>query len=244
MKKHLFLFFIALSFVVQSQESVLLRFNYNTGEKYLLDMKISQKMGTVMTNDMAFVMSQKITAIDDDTFDSEMKIEKIVVKVIQSGTEVNYDSTKNEAELDVTGKMMKSQMDPMLKAVIKVKSSTLGKEIETKVEPNVLGLNNMTNQSSNIVYPKEAVSIGSSWSMIKSEKGMEMKFVYTVSSITSKLVLLDITGTVGGLAKGTIKGIMYIDKNSGVTQYSTIDMDMSISGQQLSTSLIATVKKQ
>lgn len=246
MKKLLVLFLVAVSFAVQSQdqESVLLRFNYNTGDNYLINMTLSQEMGVLMTNDMSFVMSQKIIATDANTFDSKMKIEKIVMKVVQSGAEVNYDSTMSDYELDATGKMMKSQMGPMMQALITMKSNNLGEVIETKVEPNVAGLEDMSNQSNNVVYPKKPVSVGSSWDMTKSENGMEMKFTYTVKSITSELVVLDITGTISGLGKGTLSGKINIDKDSGVLNSTNINMDMTVSGQKLLTKVTATMVKQ
>ncbi|WP_159950546.1 DUF6263 family protein [Polaribacter septentrionalilitoris] len=246
MKKLLVLFLVTVSFAVQSQdqESVLLRFNYNKGDSYIINMTLNQEMGALMASDMNFVMSQKIIATDTDTFDSEMKIEKIVMQIVQSGTEVNYDSSKSDDELDATGKMMKSQMGPMMQALITMKSNNLGEVIETKVEPNVAGLEDMSNQSNNIVYPKKPISVGSSWDMTKTEKGMEMKFTYTVKSITSDLVVLEITGTVSGLGKGTISGKMNIDKDSGVLNSSNIDMDMTVSGQKLLTKVTATMTKQ
>jgi len=246
MKKLLVLFLVTVSFAVQSQdqESVLLRFNYDKGDRYLINMTLSQEMGTVMTNDMSFVMSQKITATDANTFDSEMEIEKIVMKIVQSGTEVNYDSTMSDDELDATGKIMKSQMEPMMQALITMKSNNLGEVTETKVVPNVMGLEDMSNQSNNVVYPKQRVSVGSSWDMTKSEKGMEMKFTYVVKSITSELVVLDVSGTVSGIGKGTITGKMNIDKDSGALNSTNIDMDMIVSGQKLITNVSATMIKQ
>lgn len=243
MKRLLVLFLIIASVSAQSQESVLLRLNYNKGDNYIINMKISQEMGTIMTNDMNFEMSQKITEINEDIYDSELKIQKISMKVSQGGVNIDYDSTTKEEDLDASGKIMKTQMDPMLNALIKVKSNSLGEEIETKVEPSVKGLEEMSNQSSSVVYPKEAVSVGSSWNATKTEKGMDFKFTYTVKSITSKLVTLDISGTVGGLAEGTISGKMNIDKNTGVPNSSKIDMDMTVSGQKLTTNLLATMKK-
>lgn len=244
MKKILVIFLIAVNFAAHCQESILLRFNYIKGDNYLIKMKLSQDMGEVMTNNMNFEMSQKITETTDDTFDSEIRIEKISMKVVQSGNEVFYDSSLDEEDLDAVGKSMKTQMDPMLNAVVFVKSNNLGEVTETKVEPNVMGLEDMSNQSSNVVYPKEAVSVGSSWDMVKSEKGMEMKFTYTVKSISDQWVVLDISGSVSGLGAGEIKGQMTVDKNTGIFKTSTINMDMTIAGQKLLTNIEASVEIQ
>ena len=117
MKKLLFLCFLMLSIYVNAQEAVLLRLNYEKGVTYDISMKSSQEMGTVMSMGMTLDMSVKILEVKDGIYESEMKFSKISMDMLQWGNIMSYDSSKSDAELDDTGKMMKAQMEPMLEAI-------------------------------------------------------------------------------------------------------------------------------
>jgi hypothetical protein len=73
----------------------------------------------------------------------------------------------------------------------------------------------IANQSSNVVYPKEAIKVCSTRTMSKNEKGMKMDFVYKVKSISNDKVILDLSGEVYGMASSEITGSMDIDRNLG-----------------------------
>jgi hypothetical protein len=242
MKKLLYLVVFAFTINATAQ-SALLRLNYNKGDKYTMNMKMSQDMGAVMSMDMTMKMSQEIKSVTGDEYVSEMKIGKITMDMSQGGMNMSYDSSKSDAELDQMGQMMKGQMEPMLKAVITAKGNNLGEVISTTVEPNTPGTSDLANQSSNVVYPKNKVKVGDTWDYTKSDKGMTMTFKYTVKSITSKNVVLAITGDVGGAASGTISGSMNIDRKSGVPTKSNINMDMDVQGQAMKTAMEMTMTK-
>ena len=48
---------------------------------------------------------------------------------------MSFDSSKSDDELDATGKMMKTQMGPMLEAVIYSNVTTLGEASVVSIEP-------------------------------------------------------------------------------------------------------------
>lgn len=243
MTKKIIALLLLVTTITFAQEKVLLRLKYEKGDSYTLDMKMSQNMGAVMSMDMSIAMIQDVKSASSTEYTSEMKITKVVMNMVQQGMPMSYDSTKKAEELDDTGKMMKSQMDPMLKAVITMKGNNLGKVLESKVEPNIPGTNDLANQSSNVVYPENAVAVGDTWTMSKNNKGMDFNFVYKVKSITSKTVLLDVTGKVAGVAAGDIIGTMNIDKKSGVPRESKIDMTMKLQEQDLKTTINITMSK-
>ncbi len=244
MKKLLILFVMAFAMNVVAQESTLLRLNYKKGDVYTMDMKMSQDMGTMMSVDMSIKISQKITSVTGDEFVSEMKITQIAMDMSQGGNNISYDSSKSDDELDASGMQMKAQMGPMMDAVITSKGNNLGKVLETTVVPNAPGTSDLAKQSNSVEYPKEAVKVGSSWTMTKSDKGMNLNFVYTVKSITRTTVLLDVSGEVSGAASGKITGNMVVNKKSGVPTSSKIDMDMSVQGMDLKTNMVMTMTKQ
>ncbi len=243
MKKILTILFLVTTTITLSQESVLLRLNYEKGVIYKAEMKMSQDMGTIMSMGMSISMDIKVTDVKGDTYDSEMKFTKMTMDMLQGGNVMSFDSTKKDEELDDTGKMMKSQMAPMLGAVVYAKGNNLGEVLEVKIEPNIPQMKDITNQSSNVIYPKEAIKVGSTWTMSKNEKGMKMDFVYKVKSISKGKVTLDLSGNVSGLSTGKIKGHMIIDIKSGIPLDSLIDMNLAISGQELISKVTMTMSK-
>lgn len=244
MKKWLILLLVISANLSVAQESVLLRLKYEKGATYDVAMHMTQEMGTMMSMGMKINMDIKVLDVTEDMYNSEMKFTKMTMDMLQAGQVMSFDSTKSDDELDETGKMMKAQMAPMLTAVIQAKGNSLGEVLEVTVEPNIPGVEDMAKQSSNVVYPKEAVSVGSTWTMTKEEKGMKMDFLYTVKSISNDTIAVDLSGDVTGMATGTISGNMSIDKNSGIPVNSLINMNMSVSGQELKTKATMTMVKK
>ncbi|ARV16783.1 hypothetical protein BTO07_00580 [Polaribacter sp. SA4-12] len=227
-----------------AQDSVLLRLNYEKGATYDVSMEMSQNMGAVMSMGMTINMDLKVLDVTEDTYDSEMKFTNMTMDMLQGGQAISFDSSKSDDELDEAGKMMKAQMAPMLKAVIYAKGNNLGEVIEAKVEPNVMGMEDLANQSSNVVYPKEAIKVGGTWSMSKNQKGMVMDFIYTVKSITNDKIVLDLSGKVSGMSTGSISGSIIIERASGIPVDSQINMDMFVSGQEMKTKVTMIMAKK
>ncbi|CAM1346696.1 DUF6263 family protein [Tenacibaculum insulae] len=244
MKKIIIALLLGVTMVSVGQEKVLLRLNYEKGDTYEMNMKMSQNMGATMSMNTNMIMLQDVKSVSGDEYEIDSKITKIVMNMSQGGMQMSYDSSKKEEELDQTGKMMKAQMGPMLQAVITTKGNNLGKVLETTVVPNVPGASDLTQQSSSVIYPENEVSVGDTWTMNKDNKGMKFNFVYKVKEITLKNVLLDISGTVEGMATGSITGSMNLDKKSGLPLTSIINMAMKVQGQDLKTNVDMTMVKK
>jgi hypothetical protein len=242
MKKLLVLFLVVSSTISFGQETVLLRLNYTKGDVYIAKMTMSQEMGTVMSMGMNIDMNLKVVDVTGDTNITEMTFTKMTMDMLQGGNVMSFDSTKSDEELDDTGKMMKDQMSPMLEAVLTAKGNDLGEVIEVTAEPNVPGMTDFANQS-NVIYPKEALKVGSTWAFQKNEKGMVLDFVYKVTSILKDKVGLEITGKSSGMATGDITGTMDIDRKSGVPLNSNIDMALSVQGQEMNSKVSMTMIK-
>lgn len=230
--------------ISKSLDSVLLRFNYEKGDSYNLSMQLNQDTDGAMSVIMDMEMSQKITDVINGEFLSEVRIVKIKMDMKGGGMSMNYDSSKNDGELDQVGIIMKKEMAPMLAAVVTMRSNNLGKLIESKVVPDTPATTSLAEQTNNVTYPINAVRIGESWSINKKEKGMDMTFYYKVRSITNKIVLLDLSGTIKGGADGTISGEMKIDRVSGVPMTSKIEMDMDVKGVNSKASISLNLVKQ
>lgn len=199
-----------------AQEKVTLRYNFKEGDVYEVKMIVKQEIGTIMAQTTDILMTQKTVSASDDMFTVESKIKKMKMDMIQGANIVSFDSTKSDEELDEMGKMMKAQVGPFLTATITNKINSLGEVTDVVVEPQIAGIEDLTKQSSNIIFPEEAIKVGSSWDLTKSENGMDIKIIYTVKEITKTNVLLSISGYVSAMASGTVDGKMNIDRSSGV----------------------------
>jgi len=243
--KKLVLFFLVISVNMSvAQEAVLLRLNYENNATYSTKMIVSQEMGAMMSMEMSMDMEMEVTAVKNENYDTKTKFTKMSMEMLQGGNLMSFDSSKSDDELDATGKMMKSQMGPMLEAVIYSNVTTLGEASVVSIEPMIPGVEDIASQSSIVVYPKEAVKVGSTWTMSKEEKGMKMDFLYTVQSILKENVLVDVSGEVSGMGSGKITGNITINRASGIPIKSLIEMNLSVSEQQLKMKAITEIAKK
>ena len=228
MKKFLTLFVLAVTLVSNAQESVLLRLNYEKGTKYTMKMDMSQGQMT-----MAMKANVNVVAAEGDTYTTETKFLKVTVDVFAGGTMMSFDSDTSDDDLDEFGQQVKSQMGPMLEAVVTSTSNSLGKVIEIKAEPDFQGASDMGKQS-NIVFPKKAVKVGSTWNMEKDQNGSKVNFTYTVKSILKDKVILELSGK---SAEADISGSMDIDRKSGIPLKSVVNMNISAGGQEMKSTI-------
>ena len=244
MKKIFIVLLSVFTLVTYAQESVLLRLNYHKGDQFEMKMNVSQEMGAVMSMDINMTMSMDITSVTDDEYTSDMKIASMKMDMSQAGNKMSFDSKMKDDELDEAGKMLKSKMGGLMSAVISAKGNNLGEVLETTVEPNIPGASDMMNQSGKVVFPKEAVKVGDTWDMKQSQNGMDLNFIYKVISIEKESVKLEVSGTIGGMAEGTLSGNMHIDRASGNPINSLVNMEMTLQGQKMTTIATATMVKK
>lgn len=243
--KNLFalLFLVAMA-LTSAQESTLLRLNYNKGDNYIMLMNMKQNMGNGnMTMNMTMEMPMKVVDVKAGVYSAEMRFKSIKMDMEQAGNKINYDSNLKEADLDETAKMMSSQMKPMLETVLLTKTNIYGEVLEMKMIKGAGNVDQFTSQTESVVYPKEAVTVGYSWVAEKDNNGMKIKSTYTVKSIDSKVVVLDVKGGITGLSEGQLSGSMNIDKASGIPMVSNINMNFEVMGQKIGTEIVMTMKK-
>lgn len=233
MKKLLFLFVFSTTFMAVAQESVLLRLNYEVGDVLLVEQNVSQNMGAQGDMDMKIRMDMTITGKVDEVFSTESKIKAVNMNMLQGGMVMSFDSSKDPADLDEMGKMMKQQLDPMMLATIFSKMSAEGEVLETKVEPESPAMDQFTNQAKGIKYPKEKVAVGSSWEDATNQQGMEVKTIYTVSKIENGKVYIDVTGTVSGIGEGDVTGDLIVDIEMGIQEKASIEMSLKTNGMEM-----------
>ena len=245
MKKVLILFVMAIAMNVAAQESVLLRLNYTKGDSFLVTTESNQSMGSQGGMNMKMTMGMIVADVAEENIKTESQITSIVMDMMQGGMTMNYDSNKCDEELDQMGQMLKSQFAPMMEAVIYNTLDLQGNMIDTKLDPAIPGMEQITNRSMNAInYPKEKVSVGSSWSSESENQGMNMTTKYTVSSIADGFVTLDVSGDMSGAAgTGTIKGKTTIDISTGISNNSEIEMTIATQGMNITGTTKVTVSK-
>lgn len=232
MKNFFTLLLLVATTLTFAQESTLLRLNYNEGDKYVMLMDMKQDMG-VGKMTMNIEMPMKVIAVKDDVYQTEMSFKRIKMNMEQAGMKVNYDSDLKEEELDDTSKMMSAQMKPMLETVLSTKTNIYGEVLDMQMVKGSGNVDQFTSQAESVVYPKEAVTVGYSWSTKKDNNGMIINSTYTVKSIDSEVVVLEIKGDITGSSEGGLTGSLNIDKDTGVPVTTHMIMNFDIMGQKV-----------
>lgn len=244
MKKVLIALLVITSITTTAQESVLLRLNYTKGDSFLVTTESNQNMGSQGGMNMKMTMGMIVTDVVEDNIKTESQITSIVMDMMQGGMTMSYDSNKNDEELDQMGQMLKSQFAPMMEAVIYNTLDSQGNVIDTKLDPAIPGMEQMTNRSMNAInYPKEKVSVGSSWTSENENQGMKMTTKYTVSSIADGFITLDVSGDMSGVGTGTIKGKSTVEISSGMSNNSEIEITIATQGMNITGTTKTTISK-
>ena len=243
MKKLLFLFVLVTALSLTSQESVLLRANYKKGDVLEVKMEQSQNMGAKGGVDMKMSMDMIVTSKDGDIITTESKIKSINMNMLQGGMAMSYDSAMKEEDLDEIGKMMKQQFDPMMKSTIISKVNIQGEILETKIEPSNPAMDQLTKQAKGVKYPSEEVSVGTSWSDVTSQQGMNVTSIFTVSKIENGKVYINITGSVTGMGEGDVKGDLVVDIETGIQDSVSSEMAINAGGMDMKISIKTTTSK-
>ncbi|AOR25885.1 hypothetical protein FORMA_07120 [Formosa sp. Hel3_A1_48] len=243
MRKFILLALLTISFTAATQESVLLRLNYNQGDNYITSIELEQNMGEQGGMSMTMKMNSNVNSVDDELIMLESKIKSIAMNMNQGGMVMDYDSNKSSEELDQMGQMMKSQFDPILKATIYNSVDRYGNVLELKVEPTLPGMEQFTGSQNAINFPDEAVSVGSSWVSEADNQGMKIVTKYTVTSISDGMIYLDVSGDVSGIGVGTIIGKSTVEISSGIQTNATIEMTISAQGIEMNMVTSSTMKK-
>jgi|TARA_Y100000385_G_scaffold290474_1_gene363754 hypothetical protein len=243
MNRILLVLFVLTNLVLSAQESVVLRLNFDAGDSYTTTVQLDQKMGAQGGMTMTMAMNSLVSNADSEAIALESKINSIVMNMDQGGMTMNYDSTKSDEELDQMGQMMKSQFDPLLKATIFNSMDLYGNVLETRMEPSLAGMEQFTVNQNAINFPKEAISVGSSWVSETSQQGMNVTTKYAVNTITDGMVLLDISGTVSGVGEGSLKGTSSVDISNGLQTNATVEMTVSVQGMEMNLITTSTMVK-
>lgn len=245
MKKLLIIaLFIVGNVLCVAQESVVLKYNYKKGDKYVMEMSFKQNMGLAGQTSMMLTANMNVNESSKEQFKLANNIKRVVANMSQGGKSVNYDSNKKDSELDAEGKKLKTQFASVLKSTSYTTFDSRGKILKVTVEPSIPGANTNQGLMTYSVFPEEAVKVGSTWTNDQDIQGMKLKMVYTVSKITSKSVETTISGSINIMGiSGKITGAATFDRKTGNTDYMKMDTSVSMQGMTMSMGTEATIKK-
>jgi len=247
MKKLLMVAFLVISNVVcVAQESVVLKYNYKKGDKYVMEMSLKQNMG--IAGGMSMNMKANVNVVEStkESFKLANKVKRIGADISQGGKTMRYDSNMKDSELDEEGKKMKAQFASLLKATSYTTFDNQGKILSVNVEPSIPGVDQTSNQNlmTYSIFPKEAVKVGSTWTNEQDVQGMKLKIVYKVTKITSTSVMTSLSGNVNLMGvSGKISGTATFDRKTGNTNHMKMDTSISMQGMAMSMGTEATIKK-
>ena len=224
----LFLAFYSLNVV--SQE-VLLKFNYQKGDVYLVKFELTRDLALMGKIDMSAEMKMNIKDVNALEIRTESIIQKMKVDVLQSTNTISYSSSMKEEDLDIKQKELKSQFDPMMKAVVTQIFNRQGKTISTKVVPQVQGMESFDQRTE---YPITPIKVGSIWNVEVSDNASGViKMIYTVVEIKKGKVLATITGTASGLPGSKITGNTIIDVATGNPDITKVLISTEVQGSKI-----------
>ncbi|CAL2081612.1 conserved exported protein of unknown function [Tenacibaculum sp. 190524A02b] len=245
MTKKLIALLLFVTTISMAQEKALLRLNYEKGDAFVVKMKMNQVVEGAMEMNIGMNMEMDIKDVQDGVYSSEMSFKNTSIDMIMAGQTMSYNSDMKEEEMDPFAKGAHGQMKTLLETVAMFKYNEFGEITETKIISGSGDVSKFKENNNSIVYPKEAVTVGMEWKDSKTtSEGVNTNFVYKVTSIKKDKVLLDVTGTVGGIAKGDIKGTATIDRATGTIDIMDILMNMDIMEKKMKSNIKITTEKK
>jgi hypothetical protein len=252
-------FFIAN---VNAQKKVKLSYNLQAGNSYLTTIDLDQDIvfeanGQPMTLDQRVVFKTTSSIANQNADSTTISTTIDAVRMEQSifGMEIIYDSEDtstlaNPMAVEV-GKAMEKVLGASIGTVIDEHGNVLRYNLGSLGENTDMG-NNLSSGNSYVVFPGAKVAVGDSWEAdITPMKNSDMKShsKYTHNKIGKKTVVIGVVSTITSNAvegeemkmKGTISGELIVDRKSGWTLKSEMDMETELELEQNGMKFPATI---
>ena len=244
MKKVISLFALLCVVSIHAQTAKL-TYNVKKGDKYQIDLKMKQNMAPIMTMDIGMIMTTETLNVKDGKIENKSMIDRMVMDISAQGEKVSFDSDKDDKDLTDEEKKMKAEIAPAMEMIIYQTMDMSGKVLEQKTVPEMKQADKFLsqNQITAMVYPKDPVKVGSTWSYTQDMSGMKMKANYTVTGITDSAVFADITGSMEGAGEAEVDGKLEIDRSSGMPTKVNMNVSMGASAMGITMSIEMISKK-
>jgi len=247
---------------VNAQKKVKLSYNLQTGNSYVSTIDLDQDIifeanGQPMTLDQRIVFrtTSTIASHNNDSTTISTSIDAIRMEQSIFGMEIIYDSEDtstlaNPMAVEV-GKAMEKVLGASMATVIDKNGNILHYDLGSLGENTDMG-NNLSSGNSYIVFSGEKVAVGDTWEAdITPMKNSDMKShsKYTLNKISKKTVVIGVVSIITSNTMegedmkmdGTISGEMIIDRKSGWTLKSEMDMETELELEQNGMKFPATI---
>lgn len=239
------LLFALVSFSIASQKSVLLRMNYQKGDTYVMTSEMTQDQGLLGRSYTSMTMSVSYTNTTSNEITSKIKIKTAKMEIFRGDNLMgSYDSSKENDGLDEMGKAIKTQLEPVMQSTFVNTTNRFGKLLDSKIIPENPVLKGLGPQNTDIEYPKERISVGSSWNYEDENSGLKIKRIYTVDKIENGIVYISISGSASGTLGGKVTGKTEVDIDTGNQNIFEITLTLDASGVEVKATSRVTMTKQ
>ncbi|MEM6515009.1 MAG: hypothetical protein AAF688_02420 [Bacteroidota bacterium] len=241
MKNYTYLLLL-LSLPILGQDSPQLKLNLKKGEVYHTTITSinPNSLTKETTNHEIFTVKEA----DQNEFLVELEISKIVIKTNNNGKPVNYDSSKNEAQMSPAEKALHSRIKPALNTVVSENINRQGLFSNRKRVSGQLNAQ-MASQKSNLIQlPNTPISIDSTWTQDNLNGNIEIQYTYLVTNINATTVYLECLGIPKSGLKGTVEGKIELDRKTGIPFKKDMKLDLDLNGQILKSDITITMNKQ
>ncbi len=245
-----------------AQKKVSLSYQLELGQKFDIVTEIDQDIvfeanGQPMIFDqkMIFKTSSFIEKVEKDSITIKITIDAIRMEQSIFGMEILYDS-EDESTMEnpmaaEVGKVMSKVIGANIAAIIDEKGNVKKYDL-SNLGDNSQMANNLTTGNSYTVFPEGKVSVDDSWEAdITPLKNSDMKShtKYTLKKITKKTVTIEILSTITAnnidgedlKMEGEITGEMIVDRKTGWTIQSDMDMETELELEQNEMKFPATI---
>ena len=267
------LFLIALVAVViaslafMPKKSIQLKYNFNQGETYTLEIKTTQNIAMNMAG-QSMVLKQNITLnqtaeilniSEEGNIEFEIAYDRIRFDQNAMGMEITWDSENPEASKD---NMMAQQIATQFEKALDKKINSTIDQYGNPVKNNSAEIMGNTSVSGFemgmlVVFPDHEISVGESWDVTTQpdpNSDFTVISTYTLTKIKGRTASISYEGTITGTEmngneaklSGTITGKADVSTKTGWLQSATtmqnLEMEMQQQGQTVPMSLSSVIE--
>jgi len=249
------------------QKSIQLRYNFNQGEKYKLEIKTTQNIsmsvgGQTMVMKQNIILNQTseiLSGSNDENIELEFSYDRVRFDQSGLGMEIKWDSDQPESAQD---NMMVQQIAAQFKKSLAEKVNSTIDKFGNPIQSTSSGGMGNTNVSGVemgmlVVFPEHNISVGQSWDVsTKPDPGSDFTInsTYTLTSVKGSKAFISYEGTLSGTEmdgekaklSGTISGKAEVNTKTGwlesATTMQNMEMEMEQQGQVIPMSLNSVIE--
>lgn len=258
---------VITSLAFMPKKSIQLKYNFDQGDKYNLEIKTTQNIAMNMSG-QSMVLKQNIllnqtaeilNISEEGNIEFEIAYDRIRFDQNAMGMEISWDSENPEAKKD---NMMVQQIAGQFQKALAEKINTTIDQFGNPVKNNsaeVLGNSSVSGFEMGmlVVFPDHEISVGESWDVTTQpdpNSDFTVNSTYTLTNIKGSTASISYEGTITGTEmngneaklSGTITGKADVNTKTGwlesATTMQNLEMEMQQQGQTVPMSLSSVIE--